>query len=107
VAAHPRLPRSLLVQVASLFGHARAAAACSGEVPAPPRGRKPRERTLDLRGLDDLLADDQDETTLIVGQWTYAGSGWDTEGDAELANAAAARAREYAQERAASRKQTH
>ena len=27
----------------------------------------------------------------------YAGSGWDTDGDAELAKAAAARAREYAQ----------
>jgi hypothetical protein len=56
--------------------------------------------TLDVRDLDDLLADDQEETTLVVGQWTYAGSGWDTEGDAELAKAAAARAREYAQERA-------
>jgi hypothetical protein len=57
-------------------------------------------RTLDVRDLDDLLADDEEETTLVVGQWTYAGSGWDTDGDAELAKAAAARAREYAQERA-------
>jgi hypothetical protein len=52
--------------------------------------------------LDDLLADDEEETTLVVGQWTYAGSGWETEGDAELAKAAAARAREYAQWRASS-----
>ncbi|AXG14389.1 hypothetical protein [Intrasporangium calvum] len=58
--------------------------------------------TLDVRDLDDLLADDK-ETTLVIGQWTYAGSGWETEGDAELAKAAAARAREYAQERAARR----
>jgi len=60
-------------------------------------------RTLDVRDLDDLLADDEEETTLVVGQWTYAGSGWETEGDAELAKAAAARAREYDQWRAASR----
>ncbi|GAA2747926.1 hypothetical protein GCM10009868_39350 [Terrabacter aerolatus] len=56
-------------------------------------------RALDVRDLDDLLADDDTETILVVGQWTYAGSGWDTDGDAELAKAAAARAREYAQER--------
>ncbi|GAA6527353.1 replication initiator [Intrasporangium sp. DVR] len=60
-------------------------------------------KTLDVRDLDDLLADDEEETTLVIGQWTYAGSGWETEGDAELAKAAAARAREYAQERAARR----
>ncbi|WP_323098118.1 replication initiator [Intrasporangium sp. YIM S08009] len=65
-------------------------------------------RTLDTRDLDDLLADDDTETTLVVGHWTYAGSGWDTDGDAELARAAAARAREHAQWRAAQpRKQTN
>jgi hypothetical protein len=55
---------------------------------------------LDVRDLDDLLRDDADETTLVVGHWVYAGSGWDTDGHAELAKAAAARAREYAQWRA-------
>ncbi|MGA3541553.1 replication initiator [Micromonosporaceae bacterium DT194] len=35
-----------------------------------------------------------DETTLIVGLLTYAGSGWHTTGDALLANTAAAMARE-------------
>ncbi|GAA2474002.1 replication initiator [Terrabacter carboxydivorans] len=65
-------------------------------------------RTLDTRDLDELLADDDTETTLVVGQWTYAGSGWETDGDAELARAAAARAREHAQWRAAqSRTQTN
>ena len=59
--------------------------------------------SLDVRDLDDLLADEDEETTLVVGQWSYAGSGWDTDGDAELAKAAAARAREYAQWRAAQR----
>ncbi|NUR99456.1 MAG: hypothetical protein HOV67_29885 [Kribbellaceae bacterium] len=59
-------------------------------------------RTLDTRDLEDLLEDEDTETTLVVGHWTYAGAGWDTDGDAELAKAAAARAREYAQERAAS-----
>ena len=66
--------------------------------PSPPPHRE--GRTLDVRDLDDLLADDAEETTLVVGHWTYAGSGWDTDGDAELAKAAAARAREYAQHKA-------
>jgi hypothetical protein len=60
-------------------------------------------QALDVRDLDDLLEDDLEETTLVVGQWSYAGSGWDTDGDAELAKAAAARAREYAQWKAAQR----
>ncbi|MHA3836971.1 replication initiator [Terrabacter sp. AAH1] len=65
-------------------------------------------RALEARDLEDLLEDDDTETTLVVGQWTYAGSGWDTDGDAELARAAAARAREHAQWRAAQpRKQTN
>jgi hypothetical protein len=62
-------------------------------------------RTLDVRDLDDLLQADVEETTLVIGHWTYAGSGWDTDGDTELAKAAAARAREYAQERAAKKHQ--
>jgi hypothetical protein len=37
-----------------------------------------------------------EETTLIVGGLTYAGTGWRTTGDALLANTAAAKAREYA-----------
>ncbi|MGW0807975.1 replication initiator [Nonomuraea sp. NPDC002799] len=40
-------------------------------------------------------ADLDDETTLIIGDLTYAGSGWKTTGDALLANTAAAQAREY------------
>lgn len=48
-----------------------------------------------------LLADDEEETTLVIGDWTYAGTGWPSAGDAALATAAAARAREYAQHRAA------
>jgi hypothetical protein len=39
-------------------------------------------------------ADQPDQTTLIVGLLTYAGSGWRTSGDALLANTAAAHARE-------------
>ena len=72
-------------------------------LPAPWSPPHRRGRTLDVRDLEDLLADDAEETTLVIGQWTYAGTGWDTDGDAELAKAAAARAREYAQERAATR----
>jgi hypothetical protein len=63
-----------------------------------------RGETVDLASMEaQLLADDQDEATLVVGHWSYAGTGWDTPGDAELAKAAAARAREYAQHKAAKR----
>ena len=56
---------------------------------------------LDLRQLEtELLADDQEDTTLVIGHWAYAGTGWANEGETALAVAAAARAREYAQERA-------
>ena len=58
-------------------------------------------RSIDLAALEaDLLTDDEDEKTLIVGQWRFVGVGWDNEGEVELARAAAARAREYAQYRA-------
>jgi hypothetical protein len=62
-------------------------------------------RPLDLAALEaDLLADDEDETTLVIGHWTYAGTGWATEAERILAVAAAARAREYGQWRAEQRK---
>ena len=61
---------------------------------------------LDLAGLEaDLLADEE-ETTLVIGRWSYLGTGWANDGETALATAAAARAREYAQERAAQRQQT-
>lgn len=56
---------------------------------------------IDLRQLEaELLADDADETTVVIGSWSYVGSGWANGGETALAVAAAARAREYAQERA-------
>lgn len=54
-------------------------------------------RTLDTRDLEARLLADDDETTLVVGSWTYQGTGWPRAGDKALADAAAARAREYAQ----------
>lgn len=60
---------------------------------------------LDTRELEArLLAQDDDETTLVVGSWKFQGTGWPEPGDAALANAAAARAREYDQWRAHQRK---
>lgn len=60
---------------------------------------------IDLRQLEaELLEDDADETTVVIGSWVYAGSGWANEGETALAVAAAARAREYAQERAQARR---
>jgi len=38
--------------------------------------------------------DDPEETTLVIGSWRFAGMGWLTSGDAALAAAAAARARD-------------
>jgi len=67
---------------------------------------KADSRPLDLAALEaDLLADDEDETTLVIGHWTYAGTGWATEGERVLAVAAAARAREYDQWKADQRRQ--
>ena len=61
-------------------------------------------RPLDLAALEaDLLADDTEETTLVIGQWQYVGAGWAYEAQTILANAAAARAREYDQWRAEQR----
>lgn len=55
---------------------------------------------LDVRDLERRLLADDDETTLVIGSWEYAGTGWSRPGDSALATAAAARAREYAQWRA-------
>jgi hypothetical protein len=64
-------------------------------------------RPLDLADLEaDLLADDADETTLVIGHWTYAGTGWATDGQTALANAAAARAREHDRTRAQLRRKS-
>ena len=53
--------------------------------------------------LADLEADSWPTTTpkppSSSAYWAYVGTGWDNEGDAALARAAAARAREYAQHR--------
>ncbi|MFC8501897.1 replication initiator [Pedococcus sp. NPDC057267] len=65
-----------------------------------------RGETIDLAAMEaQLLAvDDDHTTTLVIGSWTYTHTGWDTPGDAALAKAAAAAAREHDQERAAQRK---
>jgi len=82
--------------------------------PAPPRPAPRRVRIAeanrlgtptDLRQLEaELLEDDADETTVVIGSWVYAGPRWANEGETALAVAAAARAREYAQERAQARR---
>lgn len=51
---------------------------------------------IDTRDLDALLLADDTETTLVIGSWRCQGTGWTNPGDEALANAAAARAREYA-----------
>jgi len=66
------------------------------------QGEKPD--ALDVRDLENrLLAEDDEETTLVIGAWTYQGTGWTRPGDEALALAAAARAREYDQWRVQAR----
>lgn len=62
-------------------------------------GQAERDETpLDVADLEArLMADDEEDTTLVVSRWSYAGTGWDNDGDTALALAAAARAKEYAQ----------
>ena len=51
---------------------------------------------LDVRDLEERLLADEEETTLVIGDWTYQGSGWTRAGDQALALATNGRAREYA-----------
>ncbi|WP_316296693.1 replication initiator, partial [Clavibacter michiganensis] len=52
-------------------------------------------------GVESDKEDDEldDETTLVVAQWSFAGMGWLTNGDAALAAEAAAHAREWNDQR--------
>ena len=51
---------------------------------------------LDTRDLEArLLADDAEQTTQVIGTWTYVGTGWRDHLEQSLALAVAARNREY------------
>jgi hypothetical protein len=56
---------------------------------------------VDVATLDQDLADDQ--TTLVINDWRFVGTGWVTAGDAALAAEASAKAREYANAKVAAR----
>ena len=59
-------------------------------------------RPVDPQSVEEALRAEADESaTLVVGVWEFVGAGWTNEGESEIAAAAAARAREYAQHRAA------
>ena len=59
----------------------------------PAHARTPDPNTDPIRTADHA----DDETTLIIGTFTYAGTGWRTTGDALLANTAADQARKRRQ----------
>ena len=40
---------------------------------------------LDTRDLEARLLAEDDDTTLVVGSWSFAGTGWNTDGDTALA----------------------
>lgn len=63
-------------------------------------------REMPVLDFADLIADDEEETTLVVGSWNYVGTGWDTDADTALALAAADRARAYDQWRAEQARKT-
>lgn len=48
-----------------------------------------------------------DDTILVVGSWSFAGSGWRDHAQAELARAAALKTAEYARERSERRRRKH
>jgi hypothetical protein len=63
------------------------------------RRRFERAKALSPDGLVDLAAVDQDlaedETTLVINDWRFAGTGWTTSGDAVLVAKTSAKAREH------------
>ncbi len=59
--------------------------------------RRDYRRHTDPAGARLLGDEDQDETTVVIGRWKFAGLGYLTGGDAALALSAAARARERRQ----------
>lgn len=65
------------------------------------KDRQGRGPAVDIDQGDDV---DGDDTTLVIGSWTFAGIGWTTAGDAALAAESAALAREYADTRRAQRR---
>lgn len=53
-------------------------------------------RRIDLAALEQqLLAEDDSATEIVLGTWSYAGQGWNTNAEQTLARACAAMAREY------------
>ncbi|MEU6137332.1 replication initiator [Nocardioides sp. NPDC047086] len=82
------------------LGRLRRARARYAEIrAAAEHNEQARATLLDLGELEAWLLADE-ETTLVIGNWTFDGIGWPSPGDETLALAAAARAREYDQWRA-------
>lgn len=66
------------------------------------RRRFQRAKMRNPHGIIDVAAldrEEQDETTLVIGSWRFAGTGWLTDEDTAAAVASAARAREKAHQR--------
>ncbi len=87
LGTHARLRRPLLHQEPPVLHHPQ----------SPQTRRQLATRPARSRPHPDMSAHHDLETTLIVGNFTYAGTGWKTIGDALLANTAAAKAREHRQ----------
>jgi hypothetical protein len=100
-AVQPRLARWL--HMLGFPGHfatkSRAFSATLGAIRAERRAFRLRQSAAAeaSREGSGLSGDAAEETTLVVGSWTFAGMGYVTAGDAVLAASAAARAREHAE----------
>ncbi|MDN5727785.1 MAG: hypothetical protein L0G99_17920, partial [Propionibacteriales bacterium] len=59
-------------------------------------------KPVDFAAVEEALLsqEDESETSVVIGVWEFVGVGWTNQGEVEIATAAAARAREYAQLRA-------
>ncbi|GAA2096520.1 hypothetical protein GCM10009841_08180 [Microlunatus panaciterrae] len=93
MGGNARLPWSLRVGVAPVLHHARSVAAARRH---HVRARLNKLHTGEpVRVGDDAdLAELHADSTLVVASWRFAGIGWLTAGDAALAAASAARARD-------------
>jgi hypothetical protein len=59
------------------------------------RWQRQNANSREARVIVDLDSLEAEETTLVIGQWSFTGMGWLTSGDAALARQAAAAAREW------------
>jgi hypothetical protein len=105
VGPHARVPGPLLHLSRRYSGTLGALRRARQRHQRPDAESRRAGEPIDVRGLEDRLLADEKETTLVIGDWTYQGTGWTRDGDQALALAAVGRARVRAVEGGASRQE--